>query len=721
MWKTDGTEAGTELVKDINPGSGSTFSTDTPIINFNNELYFIKGTTLWKSDGTNIGTVEVKDLEANVKRVLVFNSKLHIFNYGNSFWVSDGTNVGTTKIEVPINEFWHNGEFEVVNDKLFFQGNNDCGYEIWVTDGTANGTMLLKDIHPSFDDNNIEDIVELNGKAIFTASDSNWKKKEIYFSDGTKNGTSLLKDINKEGNNSSSPQNHFTFGNKVLFSADNGEFGRELWVIDGASTLMLKDINSGHLHSNPSNFIEFNGSVYFSASTKEKGKELWKTDGTKAGTVLIKDINPGTKDGLSTGDIVSLNNKMYFFGNNGNSGVELFESDGTEAGTKIVVNINNTSVNSISNVNELVVLNNELFFIANNGTSGSELFKSDGTEAGTVLVKDINTNGSSYAGNLNVHPYLNKLYFSAYNGSGTFLWESDGTSTNTYQQSVKNPSNFKLSGSRDIGDRAQSNIIYNTELYFSGESTSNFNKKGVELWAVTYSGTIQEVFDINPGTLSSSPANLTDHKGQLYFSAKTATNGKELWKAIGVSHAELVKDMISGTSNSNFLDIGSFGNNILFATGNNGSNLELWKSDGTEAGTILLQDINPSTEQYGNGSSPKNFFVHDNKLYFSANDSTVGEELWVLEESALSVKKENLNLFSKMSVYPNPTSETLNFKIDNQLIKSVRIYSILGKEVMKKTNKFGIENINITNLSSGLYLLQINTETGVFTKRIVKK
>ena len=717
LWKTDGTESGTEMVKDINVGSGNTFSTDTPIVVFNNELFFMNGTKLWKSDGTDAGTVEVKEVENYAKGIFIFNSKLHVFNYGNTFWSSDGTTSGTTKIETPVTEFWHNGQYAIAGNKLYFQGSDSNGYEFWVSDGTAEGTMLVKDIHPEFDDNNIEDIIGFNGNAIFTASDKNWFGKELWISDGTEAGTTILKDINKEGNNSSNPQNHFQYGDKILFSADNGENGIELWMIDSGVASLLKDINVGPSYSNPSNFILFNNEVYFSALTKEKGKELWKTDGTEAGTVIIKDINAEENDGLSISNFAVLNNKLFFFANDGTNGMELWESDGTETGTKLVKDINGISANSISN-SELIVFNDELYFTANDGTNGSELYKSDGTETGTALVKDINTSGGSSPKHLNVHPYLNKLYFSAYNGSETNLWESDGTGNNTFKQAVKNPSNFKLSGTRDIGDRSGPNIIYNTELYFSGESTSNFSKKGTELWAVTFSGTIQTVFDINPDSGSSYPSTLTDVNGKLYFIANDGINGNELWKANGVSHAEMVKDIETGNSNSNIVSIGNIGDTVIFGAGDNSQNRELWKSDGTSDGTVLLQDINPSTAQYGNGSNPNSFFLFNDTLYFSANDGIVGGELFMLQGSSLSTKNETLKPSEKFLVYPNPTSSILNLKVDNQQIQEVKIYNLTGKEVFKTSE---IENINISQLSSGIYFIQIKTDTNTFTKKILKQ
>lgn len=441
---------------------------------------------------------------------------------------------------------------------------------------------------------------------------------------------------------------------------------------------LLKDINPGQLYSNPSNFTMLNSEVYFFATSKDKGKELWKTDGTEAGTTIVKDINPNAKNGINTMALIAFNNKLYFFADDDINGNELWESDGTEAGTKLIKDINGLPESSVFNV-ELTAADTHFYFTANDGTNGVELWKSDGSEAGTEMVKDINPNGGANIRYLTFHPYLKKLYFSAYDGSGSNLWESDGTSASTFKQSVKNPSNFTLGGSRDIGDRSGPSIIYNTELYFSGESTSNFNKKGTELWAVTYIGAIQQVFDINPGTASSYPSYFKDLKGKLYFAAYTSDSGYELWKANGVIDAEIVKDIQSGSSNANIAEIGSFGDLVLFGAGDNSQNRELWKSDGTETGTVLLQDINPSTNQYGNGSNPNNFFTSGDVLYFAAYDGVTGNEPWMLEESALSVEKESMNSLVNLEVYPNPVSNILNIKADNQQIKSMRIVNVLGK------------------------------------------
>jgi ELWxxDGT repeat protein len=59
LWKSDGTEGGTELVKDIRAGIESSLSGG--FVNVNGALYFsandgTKGVELWKTDGTEAGT-----------------------------------------------------------------------------------------------------------------------------------------------------------------------------------------------------------------------------------------------------------------------------------------------------------------------------------------------------------------------------------------------------------------------------------------------------------------------------------------------------------------------------------------------------------------------------------------------------------------------------------------------------------------------------------------
>ena len=86
---------------------------------------------------------------------------------------------------------------------------------------------------------------------------------------------SLVKDISLGLNSSSMPSQKVVYKNKIYFQATNGSAlnGAELWVTDGttAGTMMLKDINPGTAGSSPNNFIEYKGLLYFTATTATNG------------------------------------------------------------------------------------------------------------------------------------------------------------------------------------------------------------------------------------------------------------------------------------------------------------------------------------------------------------------------------------------------------------------------------------------------------------------
>ena len=87
----------------------------------------------------------------------------------------------------------------------------------------------------------------------------------------------------------------------LFFRANDGEHGDELWKSDGtaAGTVLVKDINPGG-SGTIDNLTAVDGTLFFTADDGEHGNELWKSDGTEAGTVLVKDINPGSAYGFPT-------------------------------------------------------------------------------------------------------------------------------------------------------------------------------------------------------------------------------------------------------------------------------------------------------------------------------------------------------------------------------------------------------------------------------------
>ena len=240
---------------------------------FNGALYFaatdrVNGSELWKSDGLGTGTLLLKDISPGV--------------------------AGSAP-----------SGFTEVGGALYFAANDGSnGSELWKTSGTDVGTVLVKDINPArlpIGSSVPQGMVALNGALYFSADDG-VNGRELWKSDGTTAGTVMLKDINPNSG-ASNPSDLSVFNGAIYFRATDGQHGAELWKSDGTAqgTVLLKDIDTSVVpvvaSSNPTAFRIVAGSLLFQATTIANGTELWKTDGTEAGTVLFKDICPLTCSG----------------------------------------------------------------------------------------------------------------------------------------------------------------------------------------------------------------------------------------------------------------------------------------------------------------------------------------------------------------------------------------------------------------------------------------
>lgn len=427
LWKTDGTSAGTELVKDLSGSSAKVHAfLPTNFSNINGSIFFRSndfenGQVLWKSDGTTVGTLPVKQLRegnagsspsslTNVNDRLYFAANNGV--NGSELWKSDGTALGTVLVaDIRSGAIGSSPSFLTdVNGMLYFQADDGLsGSELWKSDGTAAGTVLVADIRSGANGSSPSSLVNLNGTLYFSADDGSGGS-ELWKSDGTAAGTVRVKDL-IVGSRSSSPSFLANVNGLLYFTASHPTKGRELWKSDGTAvgTVLVKDIRIGSDGSNPGYLTNVNGIVYFRAKEDATGYELWKSDGTAAGTVLVKDIQIGTRGSSPTG-LANVNGKLFFTANEGVNGNELWKSDGTASGTALVKNIHDES--SGANPTSLTNVNGLLYFKANDGVKGGELWKSDGSEAGTTLAADVLVGpGGSNPANLTV--IGKQLFFSA--------------------------------------------------------------------------------------------------------------------------------------------------------------------------------------------------------------------------------------------------------------------------------------------------------------------
>jgi ELWxxDGT repeat protein len=111
---------------------------------------------------------------------------------------------------------------------LFFQADHPPErHELWRSDGTAAGTVLVKDIAPGGAIAKPTDLTVVNGTLFFVATSTSGR--ELWKSDGTTAGTVLVKDINTtSGTSSSSPTSLTDVNGTLFFAATDGMSGREL-------------------------------------------------------------------------------------------------------------------------------------------------------------------------------------------------------------------------------------------------------------------------------------------------------------------------------------------------------------------------------------------------------------------------------------------------------------------------------------------------------------
>lgn len=400
--------------------------------------------------------------------------------HGVELWKTDGTTGGTVLVKDinPGAAGSEPGRLTNVNGTLFFEANDGVsGWELWKSDGTEGGTVMVKDIRAGSGTSYVEDLTNLNGTLYFRAEDG-IHRPSLWKSDGTAAGTVLVKECN--------PAQLTVMNDKLYFSGGDTKTGDELWKSDGTSagTVLVKDIYTGRGSSAPQYLTAAGNTLFFSAITGngKKGRELWRSDGTATGTVLVRDINPGSGSGIVGNQFAEravANGILFFTADDGTHGLEPWRSNGTAAGTILLKDIVPGANGSIPG--QLTSFGGAVYF---NATGG--LWKTDGTPAGTALF--LNTPAT------NLTPVGNTMYFTVYNAAtGYDLWKSDGTQAGTTYVT-------------NLGPGVQELRNLNGSLVFRATDADH----GWELWISdgTAAGTTL-LADINPGPLSSNPWSIT--------------------------------------------------------------------------------------------------------------------------------------------------------------------------------------------------------------------
>jgi ELWxxDGT repeat protein len=634
LWSTDGTIAGTVLLKDIYPGSTSgTQNSSSPSFaaQIGNKIFFTattatEGTELWVTDGTVAGTVLLNDIYA-------------------------GASSSSPK------------NFAVVGGQLYFRAlSATAGSELWVSDGTPSGTRLFKDINPGSGSSGPIGLLSVNNNSLFFAAyNPSVNFATVYVSDLTSSGTvginhALVHSLNTE------TKNFVSLNGKIYFDAMEQDGGNPLWVSDGtaAGTSRIADLDPNVACSDINYLTAINGSLFFRATDELHGSEIFVSDGTSAGTSYLKDIEPGTKSSNGTSSFIGVpNNNIFFSAGNAATGSELWVTDGTSGNTRMVAD---TNPGTNSNVPQLITPipgTNSVIFYGLTGSSTYQIFTSDGTSVTTVAgISNLNSGITFYPNSTGIliraldnstgryrlyqydavaktatllNPtyttdifnavggYFNRLglfYYFTYNSADNSilkLWKTDGTVAGTVVVTTlpNVGTSYGLNFITDIGSK----LVFSRSIY--GASPVD------EIWATD--GTAVNTTMIKSVTSSSFTALLVDG-GKLYFNAGSASEGTELWMTDGTTPGTfMLKDINPGTGSSSVRNLIAFNGSVYFSADDGVHGAELWVTDGTPSGTNLLYDINPGVES----SSPTKFKVNGSKLFFLATKVLSGTEVWV--------------------------------------------------------------------------------------------
>lgn len=413
----------------------------------------------------------------------------------------------------------------VAGDKLYFTGDTGLlGTELWTTDGTKNGTSIVKDIAPGYASSSPSNIIQLGTSIVFLASEAYNDPPKLWISGGTPDTTFKLSDTFVRSD-------LVKVGNSVYFASRGVDEG-ELWSSDGTvdGTEVVKRVGfRGFLESSIGN------NLFFLAHDDTHGVELWKSDGTSQGTTILKDINAGV-NGQTSSQLTytppenefgmygkyesgSSNGLLYFFADDGLNGIEPWVSDGTEYGTRMLMNIDNSPGHSAGNCIFGPSSGNFQYFTSNDGINGRELWRTDGSTNGTSLI-DIWPSSGSDPQSLTL--VGTDLYFiTRYGNNGFELWKTDGTQSGSSHL-------YSFNNSSDDPLRPNSLTALGNSIYFVADDKYH----GVELWSSdgTNQGTLMED-ELSIGVRSTLPRHLTVYENSLFFIGYHVNYGWALFSA----------------------------------------------------------------------------------------------------------------------------------------------------------------------------------------------
>jgi ELWxxDGT repeat protein len=406
LWKSDGTAAGTVAVKEFPaPPAFTSFASLTELTVAGSQLFFFvkdetHGFELWKSDGTTAGTALLKDItlgtgDSFLSGLTAAGEGVYFFRFfpdmettpaRTELWKSNGTTAGTVRVkDLGPGSFTLQARATLGNTLLFSLETPASGTELWRSDGTEAGTFQLKDIRPGTEGSFPFDLRVVDGRVFFTATDAE-HGRGVWRTDGTAAGTVRVEALGAGTSHEGLQLLDVVGSSLYLTTSDPSDRLLRLYRMNvrvprpGAARLVatLPNPFAAEPDAAPrvTTFAAAGSKLFFSMAISSPGPaprdvQLWVTDGTRAGTKRV--VRPLSLSDEFESELFALDSRILFSVFEADSaGLEPWISDGTPRGTRRLQDIAPGGESSYPQGYTRVGAS--VFFVANDGAHGNELW-----------------------------------------------------------------------------------------------------------------------------------------------------------------------------------------------------------------------------------------------------------------------------------------------------------------------------------------------------------
>lgn len=395
------------------------------------------------------------------------------------------------------------------------------------------------------------------------------------------------------------PASVAVLGRAVLFAADDGVRGLELWRADGSDggTSLVMDVNPGPAGSAPSEMITLANAVLFRVVIDGE-VALWRSDGTPAGTMEVRRFGR-LDEGREVVPLISNGLRALMVANGDDGGLEPWASDGTFAGTVRLGDIRPGPEGSHPGPRrDVAAVGGAFYFTAVDETSARGLWRTDATIAGTKRVAPA-VLGATPSRLVGVAAHLQ---FRMDVGDDVELWTSNGTTSGTVR--------VRTFGSTVGGALLDGLSNADDELVFVAREAGGAS----QVWRSdgTPGGTRALASTTWPDGAASAFA-ASELAGRLLYTRHDGPSGAALWSSDG-------EPLLTALAPSEPVELSHVGDRVYVSASDEGGPA-LWRTDGTVAGTVLLQRF---------AAAPNGFSDVGGPLLFFADDGVSGEEPWIV-------------------------------------------------------------------------------------------